>query len=662
MNNDRDRDKKFDDFDPNKNQNQQGDGERNNFFRARGGHTYTGQFYNYGDRQRYQNQRGGGYNNMRGGDRPNFNVRGNPHFYGGGRGGYNNNYNNGPRQRYGENNNYNNYNRNNNYTDRRPRYNPNYDREPIRDNEFFENEEENEIKKMKVKNLEEFKKNYGKIISEFKILFVNESLKEEQIIDILQNIKSNPNLTIFEAMNSIYRQVQIIKTLPLKQSNRQYGPNKDVIEFEFEKNSNKENLREVIQKYKIYENENEMPEKEKNEEDNNERNNISTKITNDNQKCENIIDKYWFYIDDFDKRRKLIKDEEGYFNYLPIMNPGGKSNNISDIDSDLFAKNENEINYHALFYKTIMCKECDLSENNKNKDKLQLLCPYAHDILKDFRIIYKYTDEEVCKFMISLQSSGLFIFQNYLNYIPMSLKPEFNFDTFKVHPCQLDEGSCPNDYHICPYYHKKAKLNDKRVDEQRRPPSLFGYLGSTGDICFNQKKSEYHVDKCPCGIFCRFVHSKNEYNYHPDHFRKEFRCTREKNKFNKCIYLRTCYGKHPKEEYKKITEEDEKEEEVNLDKIDEEDEDIKEIKKKVDNIVNVAKAVRCRKCQRVENIICYYKNCKHFICFKCNKKICKGNTKDVENNKNNEKIEKKNLLCPFCGTEITKGSLFKLEF
>ena len=136
----------IDDFDPNKNQNQQGDGERNNFFRARGGHTYTGQFYNYGDRQRYQNQRGGGYNNMRGGDRPNFNVRGNPHFYGGGRGGYNNNYNNGPRQRYGENNNYNNYNRNNNYTDRRPRYNPNYDREPIRDNEFFENEEENEIR------------------------------------------------------------------------------------------------------------------------------------------------------------------------------------------------------------------------------------------------------------------------------------------------------------------------------------------------------------------------------------------------------------------------------------------------------------------------------------------------------------------------------------
>ena len=83
--------------------------------------------------------------------------------------------------------------------------------------------------------------------------------------------------------------------------------------------------------------------------------------------------------------------------------------------------------------------------------------------------------------------------------------------------------------------------------------SLFGYVGSTGDICFNQKKSEYCVDKCPCGIFCRFVHSKNEYNYHPDHFRKEFRCTREKNKFNKCIYLRTCYGKHPEEELFKIS-------------------------------------------------------------------------------------------------------------
>ena len=93
----------------------------------------------------------------------------------------------------------------------------------------------------------------------------------------------------------------------------------------------------------------------------------------------------------------------------------------------------------------------------------------------------------------------------------MSLKPEFNFDTFKVHPCLFEIGSCPNDYHMCPYYHEKPKdedpdmldedneLNGERSDPPRRPPSLFGYLGSTGDICFNQKKSEYRVDKCPCG-------------------------------------------------------------------------------------------------------------------------------------------------------------------
>ena len=633
----------LDNFDPNNHLDD--DRDKNDFFR-RGGYQYSGNSRgNYGGGRRYDDR------DRRGGDIPRFH-NGGPHYGGGG-------YNRGYRDRdyrdrdYRDNNSSfrgrgsnrgfyrNDYGRGYNTDRRYDNYynsNPNYEnRDYQRENINRENDEEREIQMEKEKLLNEFKKKYGEIIEAFKVLFVNESLKEEQIIDILHNIKATPNLTIFEAMNSIYRQVQIIKTLGLDNSNRQYGPNSDRLDFEFDQQKlNKKNLEKVIKEYKVY----------KLEENDNEEN--INDIQNENEK-------YWYYIDDFDKRRKLIKDEEGYFNYVPLMNPSGESNK----EDDIYAKNENEISYHALYYKTIMCKECDIN-NNTNEINIDL-CPYAHDILKDFRIIYKYTDEEVCKFMILLQKSNLFSFKNYLNYIPMSLKGEFNIDTFKAHKCQLDDA-CPNDYHICPYYHPSEK-----VDEQRRPPTLFGYTGSSGDLCFNQRKKVYCADKCPCGIFCRYVHNKNEFNYHQDHFRKEFNCTRKKNKYGKCVYLNTCYGKHPKEEYNKIDIE-EKEEEVDLDNIENDDEEIEDMKNKENNIIKIAKAFRCRKCQNVESNICYFIKCVHFICLKCYKKLYKESKKNNKKNKDEEKKDKKDkneiksILCPFCDKEINSKEIVKAEF
>ena len=636
-------DKKLDNFNPNSSQNHQDERERNPIF-ARGGHQYSGPRPNYNDRP-FNNQGRRQYN----GNAPNFNNRRPPHFndYGGNRfrdqrgprpfNNYNNNndYNNRRDYRYD---NY--YNRGFN-SDRRYGYNqnPNFEREFNRGNYDNENEEEKEAKLEKERILSEFRKKHAEVIEKLKILFVNESLKEDEIIDILQMVKSNPNLTIFEAMNLIYRQVQIIKTVSLNKSNRQYGPNQDILEFEFENNLNKEDVKQVIQKYKIYKDKEEIHEKE--EEIDINFNSINDKKEIYRKESKNaIIDKYWFYIDDFDKRRKLIKDEDGYFNYLPLMNPEGEKNNTDE--DDIYAKNENEISYHALFYKTLICKECKINPEN---EEMQLLCPYAHNILKDFRIIYKYTDEEVCKFMILLQQCNLFTFQNYINYIPMSLSPKFNIDAFKVHKCQLDEGICPNDYHLCPYYHKKAK-----VDEMRRPPSLFAYLGSTGDICFNTKKKEYCPDKCICGIFCRFVHNKNEFNYHPDHFRKEFDCVRKKGKNGKCIFINTCYGKHNEKEYKE-DEEEENEEEIEEEEV-EKDEEVLDIENRVKKVLNVAKAFRCRKCQNVESDICYLIQCKHFLCLKCYKKIIRDN----------KKKEGKNLECPFCGKEIIKDSVVKFNF
>ena len=119
------------------------------------------------------------------------------------------------------------------------------------------------------------------------------------------------------------------------------------------------------------------------------------------------------------------------------------------------------------------------------------------------------------------------------------------------------------------------------------------------------------------------MHNKNEYNYHPDHFRKVFKCQRKKIK-GKCIYSRTCYGIHSKESNESSEEEEEEEEddEINEEEI-ENDETIKENKTKVNNVFSVAKNFRCRKCQNVpENgELCFFVKCKHFVCIKCLKKI-----------------------------------------
>ena len=471
--------------------------------------------------------------------------------------------------------------------------------------------------------LKEFKKKYKDIAEGLKILFINENITDEEIYQIIIKLNSQPSLTIFEAMNLIYREVQIIKTLQFSQSGqkRNYGPNKDILGFQYEQYYSKQNLKEIVEKYKIY--------------------NINT----ENYK-ELVPEKYWLFLDNSDKRRQLLKDEIGYFNYLPILVP--KNNNNEDNEEDVYSKNENELTFHYLYYKTLMCKHCDLSGENKEND----FCPYAHDILKDFRIIYDYKSEEVGVFMLKLLKSKLFNFEDYLNYIPMSLSSEFNLETFKVHKCQLDEN-CPNDYHLCPYYHSSNEF-----DGQRRPPLLFCYTGNTGDICFNENKKKYYPKKCNCGIFCQYLHNKNEYNYHPEHFRKIYQCTRKKEK-GKCKYYKTCYGIHTNESNESFEEEQEEEDGKNIEEEVEEDEQIGEKKEKVNNVFVIAKNFRCRKCQNISNNgeLAYLTKCKHFLCIKCFKSIITGINKKKK--KDNEKLP---FQCPFCNIIFQKKEVLKVLF
>ena len=377
-------------------------------------------------------------------------------------------------------------------------------------------------------------------------------------------------------MNLIEREVQIIKTI-------RYIDN---IKRKFNRLNEENNDKYIstIKKYKVFKNN------------------------------ENLKD-YWPSIYDSDQRRYLLKDDNGYFNYIPAFNIGENNKN-----KDLFAKNENEILYHYLYYKTLLCKNCDLSIENEEEE----LCPYAHNILKDFRIIYDYKDE-IRDFMRLLLESNLFNFEDYHKYIPINIK--FNINTVKVHKCLEEEkiGKC--DCKICPFYH--IKRDD---DPPRRPPSLFKYSN-----CPCDSYSDKNSNKCLLGDFCFYIHNLNEKKFHPDNFTKELELNNEKNKMLNNKFNSTNLNKD--KDNKEFKEDEEKE---NINNIEEENEDIKIEKYKIKNLCKIGKIVICRKCNKVDQSgqLCYFIKCKHFICKKCFKKLNKERKKE-----NNNKIS---FICPFC--------------
>ena len=442
---------------------------------------------------------------------------------------------------------------------------------------------------------DDFNIKYKEIIEKLYLLFKND-INERQSSRIIKILIGIPCLTIFEAFNLIYREIQIIKTI----SNNETNIEENMIILE-NKNSDKniyvyepEEFNKIIEKYKI-------------------------------KSDDNNLEESWKPINEYDERRKIkINKNNNIYNYLPIKPEYIYLENNNK--KELYSKNENEYLYHPLFYKTIMCHYCK-NTNNSNK----FLCPYSHDIQKDFRIIYDYQNDDICKFLNFLYNNKLLSFINHLNYIP--IEPiKFEPNQFKIFKCPFKK--CPVDKHLCPFYHSS--------EEQRRPPLLFRY--NVDDKCFDEKNKKYKVEECPLGIFCYAIHSQYEYNYHPKIFRKEIECKKEKINGH-CKYIKTCYGKHPEEEYeiyKKELEED------NTKKIISEDEDIKKIKEKMESINNICECLKCRNCNKMANKgrIKYLCECKHFLCKKCFEEIYNEGDK----------------ICPFCENKITKKNYINLYF
>jgi hypothetical protein len=500
-------------------------------------------------------------------------------------------------------------------------------------NEQNEKEEEDKMEKERRSDENNFKNKYRKFIDKIDNAFYKQ-VTEEEIVKIIKALISMPSLTIFEAMNLIYRHVKIYKALNFYRTNddkRSYldvdiYENKYPDEYPCNKQSNR-----IIEYFKV---------KKKDE---------------DNIDAE---DDEFYYKSEKDRRRRITKNRDDIYNYLPIFEDDKIFFNELDkkyFDKlQIFAKNENEVYFHPLFYKTRMCYTC---VPKKDDCLIKRLCPYSHDIQDDFKIIYDYKDKAICELMNSLNNSKLFSFESYLKYIPKKI----NFDTidlksFKVHKCLLD-SSCPTDYHLCPFYHESKK----ETDAPRRPPFLFRYCSEICEDCYDKHKRKYIVKNCPYGDFCNYIHNKNEYNYHFERFRLTFKCTR--NPKGKCPFIKTCYGIHngiendenPEEEEEESESGEKKVDEQKIEeKLDEEDEEIKEIKDKIKNLVHISKNFRCRKCNNLKNIICYLIECKHFICNNCFKRMA-HETKDY-------KKEKKFLKCPYCNKELAKGKLIEYQF
>ena len=253
-------------------------------------------------------------------------------------------------------------------------------------------------------------------------------LNKNEIINFIKYFENNLKITIFEFLNLLYRENINKKHLNSTNDTTKRNFLKNMNIFEMEKNLVDSSHEHMINFYKT------KPETNSNQEN----------FLNENYKTEE------------EKRRIIKKDQDGFYNYLPVECKEHFLKINSPDDSCIYAHNENEINYHSLFYKTSFCasKNCVKEE----------LCENAHGA-NDFRKIYESLERKEGFVKYTRKAEKFLkeknILKNYLDYLEKPVS--FSLDDFKVHPCNVK--MCNTDSHLCYFYH-----NDY---EKRRHPVLF---------------------------------------------------------------------------------------------------------------------------------------------------------------------------------------------
>ena len=174
-------------------------------------------------------------------------------------------------------------------------YNPNYPYYPNNPNsQNYPEDESINKEKEKIDDEKKLKTKYESFIDKIENAFYDQITRED-IFSIIKSLIKIPNLTIFEAINFICREIKIYQAL----------------EYYKTKKDQKESL-----DWDIYENKypEEYPSKISNEVMD------SYKIKKNDENNDNIENSYYLYEDEVkDKRRKIIKNKDGIYNYLPVM-------------------------------------------------------------------------------------------------------------------------------------------------------------------------------------------------------------------------------------------------------------------------------------------------------------------------------------------------------
>ena len=426
--------------------------------------------------------------------------------------------------------------------------------------------------------------NHKSLILDIKDLY---NVEEKEILKILKVISNNSSRTVFEVMNEIRRECTIILHLPkLRTNTTEYDDRRDIYETPYSKDSNQE-TEDILNYYKVYK-------------------------EGDVTKIDLPTD---FLAHEKDSRRKLQKDSQGLYNYIPKFPPYVEMDKTSNAN-ELYAKNLNEINYHSLMYKTFVCRKTPCTDK---------YCPYAHGMEDDFRLIYEYQNEKICKLMVQLVNTPSLHIEDYLKHF--EIPNTFLLSNFKIHKCQLNP-TCNYDRHLCLLYHNE--------EEKRRPPLLFRYNNQNCRYAQEEEGAPFKPDLCPYEIFCPNIHSIGEYQYHVGNFRKTFTCTRKKIN-GRCIFEQTCYGIHDKQN------DSGDDSMMSKTKANPYEKKFKEKEEQLNRYI-------CPVCKSLpkDKKYCLVIQCSHLMCLKCLKK---GKNKET-----------KELICPICKKPIPSKGVVKFSF
>lgn len=384
-------------------------------------------------------------------------------------------------------------------------------------------------------------------------------LSENESADIFNIILDNRSQTIFEITNLLSAENKIKKTTHnFSTYNRnQYINECEIAEVIDSTYINEEHMK-FLQYYKVY--------KAKEEHD------PSLTLPDD-----------FYYHDIEERRRPLKKTENGYYNYIPVKCKLKHDADVLNKEKCCYAHNDNEIKYHSLMYHTKLCR-----------GKCSTNCPDAHDLEKDFRMIYDYTNDDIITLMQYFNKNLKKVDDYNKLYEMRSPITKFELATFKVIKCKAG-SKCRKDRHLCYYYHD--------VIEKRRNPLIFKYSNIICRKAIGDNGTSFTASNCPYGDFCHNAHSNYEVFYHAKNFGKIVKCTRKKIN-GKCKYIETCYGKHD-----------------DIEEGDLEDDKEAEFKEKCEKYSKKLSQFGCFKCDTVPKDGTYFLlNCGCLLCKKCFKK------------------------------------------